>query len=160
MKIKIISEADIQEWILLSKEYDGYVQEIASDLTEWYDGNDTSLSFDNYMKAKINKSEAFMAIDDNGCCGIIAISKTNNRITFFAISHKHDFNLVGEFILNYAIMQLNINRGITINVIKSNVAQIQKEHLLLKKFNFQLSHDDFENGVPVNSFILNPLCTE
>ncbi len=60
LNIKTISSADISKWILLSKEYNEYVEEIVSDLFEWYDGSKTSISFENYMKAKIIKGEAFI----------------------------------------------------------------------------------------------------
>lgn len=150
MEIKTVCLSDIQNWILLSKEYDNYVEEIVSDLTEWYEGNDTSLSFDNYMKAKISKGEAFMAIDNDNCCGIIAISKTNNRITFFAISHKYEFFQTGNLLLHHALSQLNENADIEINVIKSDAEHIQKEYILLNQFDFVFSSDTLENGVPVN----------
>jgi hypothetical protein len=101
MEIKKICLADIPTWILLSKEYDGYVKGIVPDLTEWYGGGETSISFDEYMKAKISKNEAFMATDESGaCCGIVAISKNNNNITFFGISHKYDFYQIGDFLLD------------------------------------------------------------
>ena len=88
MKIRLVNHNDIPKWWALSREYDCYVKEIVSDLTEWYDGNDTSPAFDAYIQSKIKKSEAFIAVDalDN-CLGIIAVSVNNNRITFFGISH-------------------------------------------------------------------------
>ena len=150
MKIKILSYSDIPAWILLSKEYDCYVQEIALDLTEWYDGNETSLSFDKYMNSKISKNEAFMATDETGaCCGITAISKTNNNITFFAISHKNDFYRTGELLLDYALSILDTKTTIKTNIIKSNAEQVQKQHTLFSKYGFIFSRDDLENGVPV-----------
>jgi len=84
MKIKNINLSDIPIWIALSQEYDKYIKEIALDITEWYYGSETSMSFNEYMRAKIHKSEAFMVLNENEtCCGIAAISKANNRVTFF-----------------------------------------------------------------------------
>lgn len=157
MKIKSVCLSDIPTWILLSKEYDCYVQEIVSDLTEWYDGSDTSLSFDKYMESKINQGEAFMAINESDdCCGIIAFSKTNNRITFFAVSHKYDFYSIGELLFDCVLSQLNKNTNIKINVIKSNAEQVQNERTLLSKYGFIYSSDDFENGVPVSCMERSP----
>jgi hypothetical protein len=151
MKIKIVNNSDIPSWIFLSKEYDKYVKEIVPDLTEWYEGNGTtSFSFDEYMRRKIDKNEAFMAINENdNCCGIIAISKTNNNITFFAISHKYDFITTGKLLFDYALSQLDANKNIKINEIKSDSEQMQKQYKLLSEYGFTYSHDDLENGVPV-----------
>jgi len=151
LKIKKVCLSDIPNWVLLSNEYDKYVKETVSDLTEWYEGSNTALSFDNYMKSKISKNEAFMAIDEkNECCGIIAISKKNNNITFFGVSHKHDFYSTGEYLLDYALSQLNQNISIKINELKSNAEQIQKTYALLNKYKFVYLCDVLENGVVVN----------
>ncbi|MCL2409409.1 MAG: hypothetical protein FWC96_07325 [Oscillospiraceae bacterium] len=131
MEIKTVSLSDIPVWILLSKEYDSYVQEIVPNLTEWYEGNETSPSYDSYMRSKISKNEAFMATGKNSMCyGIVAISKTNNNITFFAISHKSDFYKVGGFLLEHVLSMLNTKAAIKTNIIKSNAEQIQKQHTL------------------------------
>jgi hypothetical protein len=151
MEIKTICLSDIPAWIALSKEYDKYVKEIVPDLIEWYEGNETSLSYEKYMQAKISKNEAFMATDESGaCCGIIAISRNNNNITFFGISHKSDFYQIGNLLLDHALPMLNTKAIIKTNIIKSNAGQIQKQHTLLSKYGFVFSHDDLENGVPVS----------
>jgi hypothetical protein len=142
---------------LLSKEYDCYVQELVSDLTEWYEGSETSISFDKYMQAKISKNEAFMATDESGgCFGITAISKTNNNITFFGISHNYDFYKVGSLLLDHALSILNATATIKTNIIKSDAEQIQKQRTLLEKYGFVFSHDDLENGVPVSCMKKSP----
>jgi hypothetical protein len=141
-------------WKSISNEYDKYVQEIVSDINEWYGGSETSLSFQNYMKAKITKGEAFMATDkNNNCCGVVAISKTKNNITFFAISHKYDFLKVGDLLLTQSLSILNKKARIKTNIIKSDAEQIRKQHMLFKKHGFIFSHDDLENGVPVRCLI-------
>jgi len=151
MIIKNVCLDDIPSWILLSEEYDKYVKGSVSDLSLWYEGNDTLPSFDVYMKSKIQKNEAFMAINDNGeCYGIIAISPLRNSITFFGIFHKHDFNTVGEILLEHAISKLDENASIRINELKSNSEHIQKSYTLLDKFGFNYLCDDLEHGVPVN----------
>jgi hypothetical protein len=151
MKIKTLSLSDIPTWILLSKEYDRYVQELVSNLTEWYEGNESAISFDNYMQAKISKHEAFMATEKSGgCFGIAAISKTNNNITFFGIAHNYNFYEVGSLLLAHALSMLNAMATIKTNIIKSDAEQIQKQRTLFEKYGFVFSHDDIENGVPVS----------
>ena len=151
IRIKTVDYSDIARWVSLSKEYDGYIKEIVSDLTEWYEGDgSSSVSFDDYMGSKISKGEAFMAIGaDDDCRGIIAVSIANNRITFFGVSHKYDFYEVGDFLLAYALSKLNINANITTNIVKSNAEPFQKERSLFNKYDFTYSHDGLENGVPV-----------
>ena len=157
VKIKVAGLSDISAWIALSKEYDKYVQEIVSDIAEWYEGNETSIPFKDYMKAKIHQNEAFMVVDgDDICCGIIAISKTNNRITFFAVSHRCDFTEVGKVLIDHALSELNISEYITTNIIKSNAEQIQKQCMLFNQYDFAFSLDSIENGVPVNCLKRNP----
>jgi hypothetical protein len=153
LTIKNVHLSDIPIWISLSREYDNYVLEIAPDLIEWYDGNDVSLSYDDYMHTKIKQSEAFMAINENdNCCGIIAFSKTNNRITFFAISHECDFYQVGKYLLEYALSILNAKIAIRTNIIKSNSEHLQKQRILFDNYGFAFLCDGIENGVPVCCF--------
>jgi hypothetical protein len=158
LRIRNVSVDDIPVWITLSKEYDNYVKEVVSDLTEWYEGNGTSsLSFDDYMKSKINKNEAFMAVDEyEKCCGIIAISQKTNNITFFGVFHEYDVLAAGAFLLQHAFSKLDTNKSILLNELKSNAEQIQKIYALLAKFNFVYKEDVLENGVPVNCMERSP----
>ena len=152
MRIKTIDNSDIPVWVELSREYDRYILEIVPSLTEWYEGNgELSVSFDKYMESKIIKNEAFMVIgDDGGCCGIIAISVANSRITFFAISHKCDFMDAGDILLNHALSKMSVRSSITTNIVKSDAEPFQKQHALFKKYGFTFSHYGLENGVPVS----------
>ena len=106
MKIRLVNNTDISKWQELSHEYDCYVRELVPDLSKWYDGNDTSPAFGDYMNFKIIKQEAFMAVDTfDGCLGIIAISLRNNRITFFGVSHKSDFQSVGPALMKGVLIR-------------------------------------------------------
>lgn len=59
--------------------------------------------FDSYMKSKIKKNEAYMAIDDNlkQCMGIVAFSKTYNRITFLGVFKLFDFISVAAKLIDF-----------------------------------------------------------
>jgi len=156
--IKTIGLSGIPDWISLSKEYDKYVLEIAPDLTGWYDGGENSVSFEGYMLAKINKDEAFMAASEYGDCrGIVAISRTNNNITFFGISHNHDFHSTGDLLLRHALSQLDLDRSIKINILKSDAEHIQKEYRLLSEYGFAYISDGLEKGVPVKCMERKPI---
>jgi RimJ/RimL family protein N-acetyltransferase len=158
VKTRLVDNTDIPKWMALSQEYDCYVRELVTDLTEWYDGNETSIAFGDYMDSKINKQEAFMAVDaTDGCLGIIAVSKSNNRITFFAVSHKADFQTAGNELLKYALKSIDNSKPISINQITSTSPHIQKHRDLYNDFGFIYSCDSVENGVPVNTFIKAPM---
>ncbi len=154
MQIRCVVLADIPKWQSLSSEYDRYVKELVPDLTEWYEGNDDSLSFTTYMKSKIVKQEAFMAVDASDMClGIVAFSKKNNCITFFAVSHNADFDLVGHALLRHALGSLNASTPISINACTSREEWIENHRKLFVSLGFTLYGDAFENGVPVNTYI-------
>lgn len=159
IKIKPITQQDIPIWIALSHEYDDYVRELVSDLTEWYEGNESDLAFTDYMNSKIEKNEAFMATDNNEkkCLGIVAFSRTYNRITFFGISHSQDYNLVGKILMSYVLNQLNTKLEIAINIIKSAAQHIEKERELIEKYGFIYISSELENGVPVDKMMKQPV---
>ncbi len=156
MEIREVTLADIPKWISLSKEYDKYVLELVPDLTEWYEGGATSLAFDDYMKAKIVQREAFLIEDerenlfshDKKRVGIIAISKKNNRITFFGISHHSDFNKEGVLLVNHALSLLDVNSDISTNILKSKAERIQEEYNFFVVSGFSYSYDDQEKRGP------------
>ena len=152
MRIRPVTEADIPNWQALSTEYDSYVKESVSDLSEWYDGNESSPAFTSYMKAKITQQEAFIAIDcDDICLGIIALSKKNNRITFFAINHRSDFFVVANAIFEYAFSLLDNSKAIYINEIISSSEWMGFHMKLYHDLGFMFFCDTIENGVPVKT---------
>ena len=162
MQIRILNNEDIPKWWALSREYDKYIEELVSDLKEWYNGNnDTSLSFDAYIETKINKQEVLLAVDEqDDCLGIIAISRANNRISFLGISHNTDFHVVGGGLMKYALKNLDESRLMSINELNSTSPKIQMHRDLLHAFGFEYSSDSLENGVPVNIFVKPPLINE
>jgi len=58
--------------------------------------------------------------------------------------------------MNYALNQLNMNREITINVIKSTAQHIEKEREFIKKYGFSCISSELENGVPVDKMVKQP----
>jgi len=150
LRIRDVGCDDVATWMALSKEYDGYVLETAADLAEWYEGGVASLSFGDYMAAKIGKREAFMAVDAGGeCCGIVAVSRRNNNITFFGTFHRCDVLPVGDFLLRHALSELDARRGVKITGLKSRAEHIRKINELFGKHGFVRQGDVLENGVPV-----------
>jgi|LSQX01.1.fsa_nt_gb hypothetical protein len=149
--IKPVISDDIPIWIALSHQYDAYASELVPDLSVWYEGDENSMAFTDYMIAKIKKNEVFMAIDEQSdiCLGITAFSKTNNRITFFAVSHEVEFNNVGNMLIKHVLSRLDSTREVTVNILKSNAPHIIKEKELFGSFGFSIIGSQLENGVPV-----------
>ena len=162
MRIRTLNNGDIPKWWALSHEYDSYVKELVPDLTEWYDGNNkNSLSFDSYIKTKIDKQEAFIAVDEHDdCLGIVAISRENNRISFFGVSESIDFHAVGGNLMKYALENLDSSKPVSITELSSTSQKIQMHKELLHAFGFSYSCDSLENGAPVNVFVKPSLIKE
>lgn len=145
MLITHLTYEDIKRWKDFSHEIsDEIVEQLIPDKNVFWEG------FNDYMKAKIRKKEAFMAIDrvSNNCQGIIAFSKRHNRITFFGIKKNVDFNEVGSKLLNVALNQLDTKREVTTIVLKSNAEYILNEKELYSKYGFIQHEETFEAGVP------------
>ena len=156
MEIRIITKMDIHKWIKLSSEFDKYVKELVSDLTEWYNGNEHSPSFEVYMESKINQEEAFMAVDNNdNCLGIIAFSRKRNYITFFAISENMDVKNIGNKLFSYVFTLMDKKKPIYINEINSKSDRIKQYIELFMENGFIQEGHSLENGVPVYIFIKN-----
>jgi len=157
MIIRPVSEADIPKWTALSREYDRYILELVSDLSEWYGGNDTSPAFDEYMTAKIRQREAFIAVDETDInLGIIAFSKKHNRITFFGVSHRFDFYVVGRELIRFALAELDDAKPVYIGKIAGSSPFIRQFRELYLTLGFTFSHSATENGVPVNKYVRVP----
>ena len=156
MEIRLVNNNDISKWEYLSFEHDKYVKELVSDLSEWYNGNENSISFNKFMESKINKNEAFMATDENdNCLGIIAFSYKNNNITFFGISNNTNIEFIGNKLLSHILNLLDKNNSIYVNLIKSKSNWINRYKELFINNGFILYGDTIENGVPVNIYKYN-----
>jgi hypothetical protein len=137
---------------MLSHEFDVYIKELVGSLSHWYDGSENDIAFSEYMNSKIVKQEAIMVVEraNTRCLGIIAFSRNNNRITFFGVSHKADFESVSMLLINYVLNQLDTNKQITVNVIKSDSEILNKERKIFADYGFIYRNSDLENGVPVD----------
>ncbi|MFT3950963.1 MAG: hypothetical protein QM689_03250 [Oscillospiraceae bacterium] len=152
--LRIVEVNDIPDWMNLSHEYDQYVEQIGGDLEIWYGGNDKDTSFSDYMTAKIVKHEAVMVTDDKNmqCFGVIAFSRKHNRITFFAISHTHDFETSGNLLIEYALSELDVSRKVIVNIMQCTDNHLSMQRKLFQAHGFQKCGSDFENGVPVDVY--------
>ena len=152
MLIRALNEKDIPAWLALAHESDDVIARMIPDIAVFYD------SFNEYMARKIKQREAFMATDvlTRKCLGIIAFSRTHNRITFLGITKKADFSVIGTKLMEFALKQLDSSKEITANVLKSTAGIFQKEQSLYKRFGFvETDNITMENGIPARQMKKN-----
>ena len=128
--VKCMEPQDISQWRSLSKSYDKYARRLIDDLSVFYNG------FEEYMASKVAKREAYMVCLDSLCCGVIAFSKRHNRITFFGIDEKVDFQVIGDYLLETALERLSPLSDITVNVFDSSQEIFRKQEMLLSEKGF------------------------
>jgi len=149
MLIRWVNKQDIFMWETLSKEYDRHISEISTDFNKWYDG------FIDYMNRKIEQYEAVIAVDrmSGNCNGIIAFSRSHNRITFFAVSSKANHAKTAEKLLCVALRQLNSNNDITINLPESNNEPLITDRRFFDDNGFEFVRSVNIDGCPMSEMI-------
>jgi len=152
MLIRAVTLDDTETWLKLSHEWDDIVSQLISDVSTFYEG------FDDYMVAKISQNEAFIAMDRvaGRCLGIVAFSKSNNRISYLGVARKADFQLVSSKLMETAINQLNTTREISANVFKSSLAPVKQERTLYESYGFTERNTVLEAGIPACVMIKPP----
>ena len=151
--IRKLSFEDCEIWISLARESDRTVIKLITNVDSFYEG------FDLYMKAKIQKNEAYMAVNDNyiQCMGIVAFSRTYNRITFIGVFESFDFISVGTRLVDFALKQLDCLKPISANVLKGNFLPLLEERQLYESFGFvEYDNSILEAGVPACMLKLYP----
>jgi predicted GNAT family N-acyltransferase len=145
MLIRAVTKDDIPAWLALSHESDEIIEKMIPDVAAFYEG------FDEYMDVKIKQNEAFLAEDraSKRCLGIIGFSQKNNRISYIGVAKNSDFQKIGGKLMEVALNQLDNNKEITVNVIKSDAEPIKQERQLYESLGFKQDNDTiFESGVP------------
>ncbi len=145
MLIRAVTPSDIPAWLALAHEADEIIEKLIPDIDTFYEG------FDEYMDAKIKQNEAFLAEDRTSkkCLGIVGFSQKHNRVTFLQAAKNADFRKIGGKLMEVALNQLENQKEITVNVIKSNAKPIKAERRLYQSLGF--TEDDKaidEAGVP------------
>src|SRR4030043_185695 len=157
MLIRALTTDDIPAWLAIAHESDEIVSGLIPDITTFYKG------FDDYVTAKIKQHEAFMVEDrmSGNCLGVIAFSKSHNRITFLGVTKDADFQTVGGKLMEIALNQLDNTKEITANVLKSDAEPIKQERALYERFSFVESIEKIEeNGAPAIQMKRPPLKTK
>jgi hypothetical protein len=145
-QIRPLGIEELPLWLAFSHEYDRYIEALLPDVSRFYRG------FDRYMMQKIHQHEAFILEDhvhNHVCCGILAVSKSGNRITYFGIAEQADVEQVGQRLIQYALSQLDQSRDITVNVVKSDADIFVRVRVLFEAAGFVVQDGTvMEEGVP------------
>lgn len=139
MKIKIGSKEIIPQWIELAREVEPIFQDSMAE----------NEKFRNFMRSKIEKKEAIIAIDENNTntlMGLITISRKNNRISWLAVFELYRNYGVGSALLEYALNELNKKKEISVITFDENYIEGFAARRLYEKFNFKDCESIVEHG--------------
>jgi len=145
MLIRWATKEDIPAWLGLSREYDTYISQIATDFSKWY------LGFEEYFNRKIEQYGAVMAVDrmSGNCNGAIAFSRSHNRNTFFAVSPKAKRKETAEKLLKVAVRQLNSNQDIILHIADGKDGILKDDIDFFKDNGFEIIHGMVLDGCPM-----------
>jgi diadenosine tetraphosphate (Ap4A) HIT family hydrolase len=146
MLVRWLTTEDIPLWETLSKEYDQYIYEIATDFSKWYQG------FHDYMNRKINQHEAVIAVDrmSGRCNGAVAFSRSYNRITFFAISPLTNHKTTANKLITVAMRQLDTNSNITVNLPVGGNEHLELDRCVFLENGFSYVEEVDIDGCPMH----------
>ena len=142
MLIRCTTENDLPAWYALATEVSaifGYPADMGA-----------ASDFVSYAQSKISKYEALTAVDymSGNRMGFIGFSRTNNRISWFAVSEIYRGKGVGGRLLKTALRQLDTNKDITVVTFCDDYPQGAAARALYKKYGFILEKPTTHDGLP------------
>ena len=141
MKIKIGTKEVIPQWIELAREVEPIFQGSMADNED----------FKSFMKNKIEKREAIVAIDENNSnelMGLITISHNKNSISWFAVFEIYRNQGVGSVLLEYGLNELNDKKEISVITFDENYIKGFASRRIYEKFGFEDYESIIEHGHP------------
>ena len=142
MLIRWATKNDLSAWYVLATEVSAIFQHPAD--------MGTALDFMSYAQSKTSKYEALTAVDymsgDN--MGFIGFSRTNNRISWFAVSDRYRGKGAGDRLLKTTLRQLDTNKNITVTTFCEDYPQGTAARALYKKHGFTMEKPTTHDGLP------------
>ena len=149
MLIRFATETDLPAWQTLATGVSQIFQHPAD--------MGADAEFIAYAKNKTVKYEALTAVDymSGDCMGFIGFSRTNNRISWFAVSEKYRGKGAGERLLKTALRQLDTNADITVTTFVDGYEPGTAARTLYKKHSFTgekpVTHDGLQRSLLTRS---------
>jgi len=142
MLIGLANESDLPAWYALATE--------VSRLFEHPADMGADPEFISYAKSKVGKYEALTAVDymSGKNMGFIGFSRTNNRISWFAVSKQYRGKSAGERLLKTALRQLDANKDIIVNTFCADYPQGAAARALYRKHGFTEEKPIIHDGLP------------
>ncbi len=133
MKAELATSDIIPSWIELAREVEPLFERAMAEDKDFHE----------FMKRKIAQDEAFMVRDEyhaNDLMGLIAISHTNNAISWLAVFEKHRGKGAGNKLLERAIKDLDNKKEIRVITFRES----QKEGLPARRLYHKFGFRDFD----------------
>ena len=141
MLIRWATENDLPAWYELATEVSQIFQH-PGDMGEELKSKKSGIG-------TVGRQEMLTAIDNNGKnMGFICFSRTDNSITWFAVSEKYRGEGVGDRLLKTAILQLDTTKDITVCTFTADDPQGAAARTLYKKYGFIIESPAEHNGLP------------
>ena len=143
MLIRWATENDLPAWYTLATEVSDIFQHPADIGAE--------LRNNNRGIGSISRYEMLTAVDymssDN--IGFICFSRTENAVTWFAVSEKHRGKGAGVRLLKTALRQLDTNKDVIVNTFTADYPQGTAARALYQKFGFTIEKPIDHEGFPL-----------
>ena len=130
MLIRWATESDLPAWYTLATE--------ASEVFQHPADMGAELAAKSSGKGAVGRYEMLTVVDymSGNNMGFICFSRTDNSVTWFAVSEKYRGKGAGDRLLKTALRQLNTNKDITVNTFPVNYPQGTAARALYKKYGF------------------------
>ena len=153
MLIRWASEKDLPAWYALATE--------VSQIFQHPDDMGTDSEFATYIQSKVSKYEALTAVDymSGKNMGFIGFSRTNNRISWFAVSERYRNKGVGGRLLKTALRQLDTVREISVTTFRDGYLPGMSARAVYTKFGFTDRELTTHDGLP-RSLMVRPASDE
>lgn len=153
MLIRWSNEKDLSAWHALATE--------VSPIFQHPTNMGADPEFTSYARSKTSKYEALTAVDYMSGCnmGFIGFSRTNNRISWFAVSEKYRRKGAGSRLLKAALRQLDAGKEISVVTFCDDYPQGVMARAIYKKYGFTQEKPTTHDGLP-RSEMIRPATSE
>ena len=141
MLIRWTTESDLPAWYTLATEVSEIFQHPADMGAE--------LAAKSSGKGAVSRYEMLTAVDymSGNNMGFICFSRTENSITWFAVSEEYRGKGAGDRLLKTALRQLDTNKDITVNTFPADYPQGTAARTLYKKYGFTVEKPIAHEGL-------------